>query len=93
VKRIVLIFSALAIAGCATSSPPRVSGFNGDSVNVTVYCGMAFECSKPRPEDLAQAEKTCATRGRKAQFASTAFRDEVSGTIVTTAADHLYLCV
>lgn len=84
---------AVALAGCATSSPPRVSEFNGDSVRVSVYCGVAMECAKPRAEDLAQAQQTCGTRQRQAQFASTTFRTEPSMGYTTTIADHLYLCV
>jgi hypothetical protein len=83
---------ALLIAGCA-ASPPAVSEFNGDSVKVTVHCGMGAECFKPRPEDLAQANQTCGTRGRTAQFASTATRTERSGDIDFSVADHLYICV
>jgi hypothetical protein len=91
-KRACLALSILALAGCA-SSTPQVAEFNGDSVKVKVYCGLAMECTKPRPEDLAQAQQTYATRGRKAQFASTTFRDETSASYSVQVADHLFLCV
>ncbi len=91
-KRTCLALSILALAGCA-SSVPQVAEFNGDSVKIKVYCGIAMECAKPRPEDLAQAQQTCASRQRTAQFASTSFRDETSGTYSVQLADHLYLCV
>lgn len=83
---------ALLVGGCA-SSVPQVAEFNGDSVKVKVYCGVAMECTKPRPEDLAQANQTCATRNRKAQFASTTFREEAGGSYSVSVADHLFLCV
>ena len=90
-RRAMLIFATVTLGACAASQP-MVSDFNGDSVKVTVRCGLGIECQKPRPEDLAQAEKTCAVRGRKAQFASTAFRTERSGDIDFSIADHLYIC-
>lgn len=70
-----------------------VSEFNGDSVKVSVNCGLGPECQKPRPEDTAQAENTCATRSRKAQFASTTFRTVRNGDMNFYIADHLYICV
>jgi hypothetical protein len=93
IMRKCIAIAAVVLAGCATSSPPRVSDFNGDSVKVSVYCGIAMECAKPRAEDLAQANATCGTRGRNAQFASTNFRTETSVNYSTQVADHLYLCV
>jgi hypothetical protein len=84
--------AALLIAGCA-SSKPQIAEFNGDSVKVKVYCGLAYDCTRPRPEDLAQAEQTCATRGRKAQFASSVNRAEYSGTVAVDTYEHLYICV
>lgn len=91
-RRTCFAFAMVALAGCA-SSVPQVAEFNGDSVKVKVYCGVAMECTKPRPEDLAQANQTCATRGRKAQFASTAFREESGGSYSVSVADHLFICV
>ncbi len=91
--RKICVIASLLLMGCATSSPPRVSDFNGDSVKVSVYCGIAMECAKPRPEDNAQAEKTCATRGREAQYSSTTFRTEATGNLATDVAQHLYICV
>lgn len=91
-KRIIAL-AAVVLAGCATKTPPRVSDFNGDSVKVSVYCGMMYECAKPRPEDDAEAQKTCATRQRKAQFSSTSFKTETLGTVTANVAEHLYICV
>lgn len=88
------VVASLLLMGCA-SSKPMVSDFNGDSVKVRVACGLAYECMKPRPEDQAEADRICGTRGRKAQFAST-----VPGNTTNLATgvtmenyDHLYLCV
>lgn len=89
---ICIAVSVAILAGCA-SSPPQVSDFNGDSVKVTVHCGLGPDCYKPRLEDNAQADKTCAVRGRKAQFASTAIRTERTGNMDFNVADHLYICV
>jgi len=91
-KRTCLTLSILALAGCAASQP-SILEFNGDSVKITVRCGMGADCYKPRVEDLAQADQTCGTRGRKAQFASTAMRTERAGDIDFAVADHLYICV
>jgi hypothetical protein len=87
-----LVLAILALTGCA-SSKPQISDFNGDSVKIKVYCGMAYECTRPRPEDLAHAEQMCATRGRKAQFASSINKPEMSGTVSVDAYEHLYICV
>lgn len=83
---------AAIIAGCA-SSQPQVSDFNGDTVRIKVYCGMAYECAKPRPEDLAQAQQICGTRSRTAQFASSVNKPEMSGSVAVDAYEHLYICV
>jgi hypothetical protein len=91
-KRTCIALLTVALAGCA-SSVPQVAEFNGDSVKVKVYCGVAMECTKPRPEDVAQANQTCATRQRTAQFASTTFREESGGSYSVSVADHLFLCV
>jgi hypothetical protein len=90
--RKICALALLFLMGCA-ASPPAVSEFNGDSVKVTARCGLGVECYKPRLEDTAQAEKTCAIRGRKAQYASTAVRTERTGDINFDVADHLYICV
>ena len=90
---VILVVVMFLLVGCASSSPPRVTDFNGNSVKVSVYCGIAMECSKPREEDLAQANSTCALQNKKAQFASTSFRTEASANFSTQVADHLYLCV
>ena len=92
IMRKCIAIAAVVLAGCAASQP-SISEFNGDSVKVTVRCGMGAECYKPRPEDLAQANQTCGTRGRTAQFASTAVRTERTGDINFSVADHLYICV
>ena len=90
--RLLALAAAALLTACA-SSTPQVSDFNGDSVRVKVYCGLAYDCTRPRAEDQAQAEQTCATRGRKAQYASSVNRMEpVGGTSVDTY-EHLYICV
>lgn len=90
--RLSIALLSVTLVGCA-SSKPQISEFNGDSVKIKVYCGMAYECAKPRAEDLAQAEQTCAARGRKAQFASSINKVEMSGGIAVDTYEHLYLCV
>ena len=90
--RFVVPCLALALAACASSSP-KVSDFNGDSVKVKVSCGMAYDCAKPRPEDEAEAQKTCALRGRKAQFASSINKPDYINGIMVDGYEHLYLCV
>lgn len=88
-----LIVCALILTGCA-SSQPMVSDFNGDSVRVKVACGLDYACTKPRPEDLAQAEQMCASRSRKAQYASTASANVMSATgVMMENYEHLYVCV
>jgi len=91
-RRVIALFAAAALAGCA-SSVPQVADFNGDTVRVKVYCGLKYECTKPRPEDQAQAEKICALRGRKAQYASSVNKPEFQGGVSVDAYEHLYICV
>lgn len=89
--RVVIPF-ALALAGCA-SSAPMTSDFNGDSVKIKVACGLAYECQKPRPEDQAEANRICATRGRTAEFASTAPANVMSANgVMMENYEHLYIC-
>ena len=89
----VLIPLALALAGCA-SSGPITSDFNGDSVKSKVACGLNYACQKPRPEDQAAADRLCSTRGRKAEYASTAPANVMSANgVMMENYEHLYICV
>lgn len=89
----VLIPLALALAGCA-SSGPITSDFNGDSVKIKVACGLNYACQKPRPEDQAAADRLCSTRGRKAEYASTAPANVMSANgVMMENYEHLYICV
>lgn len=90
---VMLSLAALALTACA-SSAPMTSDFNGDSVTVKVACGLAYECQKPRAEDLAEANRICGTRGRRAEYASTAPANVVSSQGITMENyEHLYICV
>lgn len=95
--RLAAIALALALAGCANgpSAPPVISDFNGDSVKLNVACGGGNACLHPRPEDDAEANRICGSRGRKAQYASSRTANEVDPVlgIVMYHYEHLYLCV
>jgi hypothetical protein len=92
--RKICALATLFLMGCASSSP-MVSDFNGDSVKVRVACGLAYECARPRPEDNAEAQRICGTKGKKAEFASTApanLHNAATGVTMENY-EHLYLCV
>lgn len=71
-----------------------VSDFNGASVKVKVACGLNYECQKPRPQDAAEAARICGTKGKKAEYASTAPANVMSSTgVMMENYEHLYICV
>lgn len=88
---------SILLAGCMsnTSAPPVVADFNGDSVKVNVDCAGGNACLKPRPEDDAEANRICQTRGRKAQYASSTQGTKIEPILGITQYNftHLYLCV
>jgi len=88
---------ALVLAGCTAAPPaaPVVADFNGDSVKINVACNGGNSCTHPRPEDDAEANRICSTRGRKAQYASSKTANEIDPVLGITLYhyEHLFLCV
>ena len=97
-RRAMLIFATVTLGACASPGAykPMVSDFNGDSVKITVPCDLLMkECTKPRPQDQAEADRICGTKGKKAEFASTASKNEYLPSLNTTVYrfEHLFICV
>ncbi len=91
----------MALTGTAAGGPlPRmipIVGYvgAGAEVKVKVACGLNYECQKPRPQDAAEAQRICATKGKRAEFASTAPANVTNYATGVTMEnyEHLYLCV
>ncbi|MBI1494081.1 hypothetical protein [Halocynthiibacter styelae] len=83
VYSLTIMISATLLTGCvATTSPPVISDFNGDSVKLVTPM-MA--------ENLRKANEICGTRNRSAQYASTTTIE--SDIAFGEKAEHLYLCI
>lgn len=82
-KRILTVLGLLSLAACIPANP-IVSSFNGDSVSVQISELVKF--SDAREATQAEANRICAKRSRRAEFASTR-------TIGDYTAEHLYLCL
>jgi hypothetical protein len=96
VRLAALAVVVIALGACTTSEPikPVVNDFNGDSVRIKVPCDFLMkECTKPRPQDQAEADRLCGTRGKKAEFASTASKNEQTPNYTVYAYEHLFICV
>ena len=92
--RKICVYATIFLMGCALA-PPRVADFNGETVKIRVACGMAYDCVKPRPEDQAEANKICATKGKAARFTSSlpAAATYLGNGVAVENYEHLYLCV
>lgn len=81
----IIVAALLPVVACSpTTDTPVISGFNGDSVSLQ---GAGFlSASKPGPAFDAEANRLCARRGTKAEYASSRMVGEYT-------AEHLYLCI
>jgi len=90
-KRTIVLLFGFLLSACATPEPvkPLVSDFNGDSVKILI------PDTKPRPEDQAEADRLCKTRGRKAEFTSTTPKAEYIASLGMNVYryEHLFVCV
>lgn len=81
--RAFILTAFVAVSACVLP-PSVVSSFNGDSVTVQ-RPGLA-PASGPGPEEIALANKTCATAGKTARIASNRMVSE-------SQTEHLFLCL
>lgn len=78
--------AGIALAGCMANPPPVVVDYNEASVKVQqTQLVMPSEADKAAVK--AEAERICATSGRKAEYASTTVPPN------SYAANHLFLCL
>ncbi len=75
----------LALVGCAEPDP-LVADFNGDSVKIQQSTALRG-ANADDPKVIAEANKICATRKRRAEYASTLMN---AGNYTAT---HLFLCL
>lgn len=80
-----LVIAALLFLGACTS-PPVVTGFNGNSVTIQQ---MGYETFTP--EAKAEAERLCATEGKTAEPASLTPAPQKG--LVAPISNYLFLCV
>ena len=90
-KIIALLPIVVALSGCVGIGPPAavVSGFNESSVEIEQdnYWGNA---NPQDPSVISEANRICATAGRRAEYASTRTRPVGQYGAVAT---HLFLCL
>lgn len=77
-----LALALLALSACA---PTVVTEFNGDSVTVQ------SQYAKVMPDVTAEAARICATKGLRAEYAST--REVYAPQYASGAYAHLFLCL
>ena len=86
-----IMVSVTLLTGCvATTSPPVVSDFNGDSVKLVTPMMALLDKEAQMAENLRKANEICGTRNRSAQYASTTTIE--SDIAFGEKAEHLYLC-
>lgn len=85
-KKIIAALIATALAGCMTNPPPVVVDYNEASVKVQQF-QMVLPSEADKAAIKAEAERICATSGRRAEYASTTTDTR------TTTATHLFLCL
>ena len=79
-----IIAAILLLAGCIPPPQPVVSDFNGDSVKIQIASyGDPADAKTP---SQAEADRICAKRGRRAEYASTR-------TLPDYTLENLYLCL
>jgi len=74
------------IAGCGVSPEPIVASYNEASVDIQ-QTNIFGEANASDPAVIAEAQRICATTGRRAEYAST--RHNTREYIAT----HLFLCL
>jgi len=82
--RYLVIFAVCGLSACVPAEP-IVSDFNGDSVKIQV--SQLSDEAEAGAKSLAEANRICGTRGRKAEYVST-LRDSQN-----YVSEHLYLCL
>lgn len=82
-KKILYATMLGALAGCVPANPV-VSSFNGDSVKIQI--SEFVKLDEARAATQIEADRICAKRSRRAEFASTR-------TIADYTSEHLYLCL
>ena len=78
--------AALALSACVPNPPPIVTGYNEASVEIQ-QTQFASVSRADDPMVVAEAQRICATAGRRAEYASTRVNTHDS------VATHLFLCL
>jgi len=85
-KPLFALASIITLSACLANPAPVIVDYNGSSVKV-----QQFQVVMPSEEDKAkikaEAERICATNGRRAEYASTVNDPR------TTTGTHLFLCL
>lgn len=85
-KKLILALTALSLAGCMTNPAPVVVDYNEASVKVQQF-QLVLPSEADKAAIKAEAERICATSGRRAEYASTTMDQR------STTATHLFLCL
>lgn len=73
----------MILLGCVPATP-IVSDFNGDSVKIQI--SQLADVKEAEAATLAEANRICAKRGKRAEYASTR-------TVADYTSERLYLCL
>lgn len=85
-NKIFAITLTIVLSGCLANPAPVVVDYNGSSVKVQQY-QVVLPSEEDKAKIKAEAERICATNGRRAEYASTVNDPR------TTTGTHLFLCL